>query len=169
MVVYRGIDMNKKLKYSLHSFSNRMTLPCLGVMFTIAYYFIYRDAYNEVLRWIGIASLSIILILVFILFIYYFRILDYLLFTNENIILCSFFRKNLSFQYSDYIWQYGVYSSTIEKKQIIIFSPKKLGKVFNCVDTSRLGNCIYLNKNHVLYCQHDNMLELILNEKYIGK
>lgn len=58
MVVYRGIDMNKKLKYSLHSFSNRMTLPCLGVMFTIAYYFIYRDAYNEVLRWIGIASLA---------------------------------------------------------------------------------------------------------------
>jgi len=52
--------------------------------------------------------------------------------------------------------------------KIIIFSPKKLGKVFNCVDTSRLGNCIYLNKNHVLYCQHDNMLELILNEKYIG-
>ena len=157
--------MYKKQKFYLHSYLNRTTLPFLSILFVIAYYFIYRDAYNELWRLIGLAIITLFLILVFILFIYYYRILDYLVFTNENIILCSIFRKNKFIKYADYIWHNGTYVSFFEKKQIIVFSPKNLGEVFSNVDTSRFGNCIYLNKIHVLYCNYDKELEDFLNEK----
>ncbi|MBU1142601.1 MAG: hypothetical protein KKH92_03040 [Firmicutes bacterium] len=161
----KGYIMNKRLKYPLHSFLNRLTIPFLFIMFSVAYYFIYRDAYNDLWRIIGMISLTIFLIVVLIVFLYLFRALDYIIFDNEEIKICSLFRSNQTFQYSDYVWSHGIYSSVIETKKITIFTPKQLDGVCILVDTSRLGNCRSLNKNHILYCQSDTYLEKFLETK----
>ena len=161
--------MNLNKKYPLHSILNKLTIPALMILYIVGFYFIYRDAYNEITRIIGLIVLTILLILVFILFIFSFRILDYLVFTDDEIILCSYFRKNISFKYYEYVIGYGRYISIIEDKKILIFLPISLGKIVSVVDTSKFGNTIALNKNNILYCQIDDNLVKFLVEKIKNK
>ena len=133
-------------------------------MFIVGLYFIYRDAYNDLWRVIGIIFISLLFIFVMYLFLILFRSWDKLYFYEDKIVRVSIFKKE-EFRYEDYISVLGKYTSSVERKIAIILTPKKYDGAFTLVDTSRFGNVIQLNKMKVLYCISDDELIKFLNNK----
>lgn len=154
------------MKFSkfMHSLSNRIASLVLLPMFVVGFYFIYRDAYNDLWRVIGIIFISLLFIFVMYLFLILFRSWDKLYFYEDKIVRVSIFKKE-EFNYEDYIAVLGKYTSSVERKRAIILTPKKYDGAFTLVDTSRFGNVIQLNKMKVLYCISDDELIKFLNNK----
>ena len=154
------------MKFSkfMHSLSNRIVCLVLLPMFFVGFYFIYRDAYNDLWRVIGIIFISLLFIFVMYLFLILFRSWDKLYFYEDKIVRVSIFKKE-EFNYEDYIAVLGKYTSSVERKRAIILTPKKYDGAFTLVDTSRFGNVIQLNKMKVLYCISDDELIKFLNNK----
>ena len=154
------------MKFSkfMHSLSNRIACLVLLPMFFVGFYFIYRDAYNDLWRVIGIIFISLLFIFVMYLFLILFRSWDKLYFYEDKIVRVSIFKKE-EFRYEDYIAVLGKYTSSVERKIAIILTPKEYDGAFTLVDTSRFGNVIQLNKMKVLYCISDDELVKFLNNK----
>lgn len=156
---------NNLKRYQLHSMTNKLAIPVLTIMFGVGVYFINRDAENTLLRVIGIVALLLLFVLSMYLFLYMYKAMDYLIFTDDNIILGSMFRKNEIFKYEDYYCTIGLYTTKLSAKQILIFTPKSIGKIFVKIDTTRFGNCTLANKHKILYCFYDKGLLNILKSK----
>ena len=152
-------------KYYLHSLMNRILFYVLLLIFFPAYFFIGKDAYNFTMMVIGFIVLSLFLFFVIFIFIYKFKVLDFLVFTDNEIILSSYFKKNINYNYRQYFVIIGLYISVIENKKAIIFNPLD-GPFAKEVDTSKFGNTLLLNKHMILYCQYDDKLYHYLEEKY---
>ena len=154
------------MKFSkfMHSLSNRVASLVLLPMFIIGLYFIYRDAYDDLWRIIGIVMISLLFIFSMYLFLILFRSWDKLYFYEDKIVRISLFKKE-EFWYEDYIAVLGKYTSSVESKTAIILTPKKEDGVVTLVDTSRFGNVIQVNKMKVLYCISDDELIKFLNNK----
>lgn len=152
-------------RYPLHSITNKLVIPFLVIIFGIFVYLVNRDAENNLLRVIGVVSLLLLFMLSMYLFLYMYKAFDYLIFKDDNIILCSTFRKNIHFKFVDYYCTIGLYITKLSAKQILIFTPKSIGKVFVKIDTTRFGNCTLANKHKILYCFYDIGLLNILKSK----
>ena len=153
-----------KFNKFMHSLSNRIACLVLLPMFIIGLYFIYRDAYDDLWRIIGIVMISLLFIFSMYLFLILFRSWDKLYFYEDKIVRISLFKKE-EFKYEDYIAVLCKYTSSVESKTAIILTPKKYDGVVTLVDTSRFGNVIQLNKMKVLYCLSDDELIKFLNNK----
>lgn len=153
-----------KFNKFMHSLSNRVASLVLLVMFIIGLYFIYKDAYDDLWRIIGIVMISLLFIFSMYLFLILFRSWDKLYFYEDKIVRISLFKKE-EFKYEDYIAVLGKYTSSVESKTAIILTPKNDDGVVTLVDTSRFGNLIQVNKMKVLYCLSDDELIKFLNNK----
>ena len=154
------------MKFSkfMHSLSNRVASLVLLVMFIIGLYFIYKDAYDDLWRIIGIVMISLLFIFSMYLFLILFRSWDKLYFYEDKLGRICLFKKD-DFIYEDFLAVLGKYTSSVESKTAIILTPKNDDGVVTLVDTSRFGNLIQVNKMKVLYCLSDDELIKFLNNK----
>lgn len=138
----------------------------LPIMFAVAAFFIYRDAYDNFWRIVGMVILSALLIFVLWLFLFAFKTFGFLTFEQDKIILHSPFAKRREWKYEEYVAVIGEYTSVIERKKAIILTPRKLKMICAEIDTSKFGNVIQANKAFILYSPYDEALHQFLEEKY---
>ncbi len=153
-------------KYYMHSLSDRITFSVMLPLFIIGFYFIIKDAANDVIRIFGICFLIILLGLV-ILLIIKFKTFGYLVFLDNRIMQKGFLCKKESYDYNNYCVTLGAYSSMVEYRKVFIFL-KKDGPIVTQIDTSKFGNVMAVNKYKILYCMYDEKLLKFLQEKYVG-
>ena len=89
-----------KFNKFMHSLSNRIACLVLLPMFIIGLYFIYKDAYDDLWRIIGIVMISLLFIFSMYLFLILFRSWDKLYFYEDKIVRISLFKKE-EFKYED--------------------------------------------------------------------
>lgn len=152
-------------KYYMHSLSNRIAFLVMIPLFIVGFYFIFKDAANDIMRIFGICFLTLLLGLV-ILLIIKFKAYGYLVFLDNKIIQKGFLCKKENYDYIDYRATLGAYSSIVEYKKVFIFL-KKDGPIVTEIDTSKFGNVMTVNKYKILYCMYDENLLKFLQEKYV--
>jgi hypothetical protein len=146
----------KKTKHFMHTPANLAVFPVILTIFVVAGYFIWRDAYDDTWRLIGVLLLTGFFIGYLFLFLKAFRIFDYLVFDENTVERHSIFGKKLIYQYSEIYAGIGMYTSTIEEKKYVIFAPKKLNRFVFHIDTSKFGNVISVNRLNFVYCAISN-------------
>lgn len=158
-------DESIKIKCLMHTPLNLLTIPVLLIMFVFAGFFILRDAIDDTARVIVFLCLILFFVLSCFLFLKVFRILDWLVFTENEVERHSLFGKKVVYQYSELYACIGIYVSVIEEKKYIIFSPKKLNIVAVEIYTRKFGNINYVNRNKIVYCAISDELMKLLRTK----
>ncbi len=152
----------KKIKVLMHTPSNFLTYFVVLIMFAVGGFFIWRNAYDDTWRWIGMILLSVFFILASWLFLKLFRIFDWLVFTEHTVERHSLFGKKLTYQYSELYACVGLYTSVVESKKCLIFAPKRFNKIVTRIDTSKFGNVIPVNRLNFIYCpMKDKVIDLL--------
>lgn len=146
---------NFKTKYMMHTPLNILSFFSIPIMLVVFGYLILRDAYNNTARIFGIVALLAIFAFSCWLFIAKFRIFDWLEFGYDRVICRSIFGKTLSYSYLELRVCVGVYTSVIEQKPRLIFTPKSMEGYVCHIDTSKFGNVIEVNRVGAVYCAHD--------------
>ena len=140
------------IRRMMHTPLNILAYVVLHVMFFVGGWFICRDAYNETMRLVGALLIAALYIAANVLFLKGFRVLDWIVFSEEGIERHSLFGGKLVLAYSEIYACGGIYTSTIEEKRCLIFAPKSLNKFVMKIDTSRFGNVIQVNRMGFCYC-----------------
>ena len=156
----------KKTKYFMHTPSKLIAYLVLPIIFAVGGYFIWRDAYDDTWRLIGILILAGFFIGYLFLFLKAFRIFDWLVFGESTVERHSLFGNKLTYQYSEIYACIGIYTSVIEEKRCLIFAPKNLNRIAFHIDTSKFGNLIPVNRLNFVYCAvSDELLKFLKTRK----
>lgn len=160
-----AIKLKSEKKYFMHTKSNMASFFAIPILLVVFGYFMVNNAYNDTMRIVGIAVLFVILAFSTWLFLFGFRIFDYLVFTEGAVERRSFFAKPLKYNYSELYVYLGAYTSALEEKPRLIFTPKGTSAVVTHIDTSKFGNITSVNRLGVIYCAPDMELVDFLRSK----
>ena len=150
------------MKVKMHTPLNRLSFWFLFPMLAVGCYLVYRDAANDLLRIVGIATIFLLILFGAFISIFKFCEFDYAIFTDKGIELHSPFKKKAFFKYDEVIACPALYTSLFENKKYITFTPKCHNAVVDHIDTSKYGNVITLNKMQVIYVpMTDKLVEFL--------
>ena len=152
------VKVNSEKKYFMHTKSNMASFFAIPILLVVFGYFMVKNAYNNTMLIVGIAALFVIFAFSTWLFLFGFRIFDYLVFTEDTVERRSFFAKPLKYNYSELYVCLGAYTSALEEKPRLIFTPKGTDSVVTHIDTSKFGNITPVNRLGVIYCAPDTEL-----------
>ncbi|MBQ7344174.1 MAG: DUF4375 domain-containing protein [Clostridia bacterium] len=150
--------VNSEKKYFMHTTSNIASFFAIPILLVVFGYLMLKNAYNDTMRIVGVAALFVIFAFSTWMFLFGFRIFDYLVFTEETVERRSFFAKPLKCSYSELFVCLGTYTSALEEKPRLIFTPKVTGSAVTHIDTSKFGNITPVNRLGVIYCAPDTEL-----------
>jgi hypothetical protein len=159
------VKVDSEKKYFMHTTSNMASFFAIPILLVVFGYFMVNNAYNDTMRIVGIAALFVIFAFSTWLFLFGFRIFDYLVFTEDTVERRSFFAKPLKYNYSELYVCLGAYTSALEEKLRLIFTPKGTSAVVTHIDTSKFGNITPVNRLGVIYCAPDIELVDFLRSK----
>ena len=152
------VKVDSEKKYFMHTKSNMASFFAIPILLVAFGYLMLKNAYSDTLRIVGIAALFVIFAFSTWMFLFGFRIFDYLVFTEGAVERRSFFAKTLKYNYSELYVCLGAYTSALEEKPRLIFTPKGTSAVVTHIDTSKFGNITPVNRLGVIYCAPDTEL-----------
>jgi len=142
---------SNQIKLKLHTISNRVAFFALIAVFAVGTFFICRDAETKLLMAFGIVMLVALLAFSMWAFIFKLCVFDYAVFSDEGIALFSPFKQKAFYKYDQVIGCNAYYTSIIEKKKYLTFTPISYNAVVKEIDTSKYGNVMQVNKLKVVY------------------
>ena len=157
---------SSKTKYMMHTPLNILSFFVIPLMLAVFGYLILRDAYNDTARILGIVAIFGIFIFASWLFIAKFRIFDWLEFSDDGVVRRSILGGRLTYSYSELRACVGVYTSVLEQKTRLIFTPKNMDGYVCHIDTSKFGNVIGVNRIGAVYCAAEPVLLEFLSTRW---
>ena len=143
----------KNKKYFMHTPLNMSAILVVFAMAAVAWYFMWVGTSDDIVgRVLGIVLISLFLIAILIIDIKLFRTFDWVVFGDSTIERHTIFGKTVVYEYSEVFVGVGKYTSVIERKDYLVFSPKKCNQIVLHIDTSKYGNVIAANRLKYIYC-----------------
>lgn len=153
------------MKRRMHKMSNIISIFLLIPIMVIGSYFIYRDAANDTLRYVGVATIIILCLGFFILMAIKFKVFAYIVFEEKEFVVKGFLCKEIRCLYEHYFAIIGSYTDIFTTVRAIILNPIN-GAKLKTIDTRKFGNLVFANENNIFYCMLDDEILKFLNEKF---
>lgn len=153
------------MKRRMHKMSNIISIFLLIPMMIVGSYFIYKDAANDILRYVGIAFIIILCVGFFLLMAIKWKVFAYIVFEEKEFIVKGFLCKEIRCLYEHYFAIIGSYTDVFGSTKAIILNPIN-GSKLKDIDTRKFGSLIFANENNIFYCMLDEEILKFLNEKF---
>lgn len=142
----------KEIKIKMHTVSNKIAyficeLICVGILPMVI-----TVAKNQAMQIFGIVISLLLFAFVNWVFIDRYKIFAYAIFKEECVELYSPFKKIAVYKYDEVLASPAWYTSVIENKKYLTFTPKTHNAIVTQIDTSKYGNLMQINKLKVIYC-----------------
>ena len=153
------------MKRRMHKMSNIISIFLLIPLMVVGSYFIYKDAANDILRYVGIALIVILCVGFFLLMAIKWKVFAYIVFEEKEFIVKGFLCKEIRCLYEHYFAIIGSYTDVFGSTKAIILNPIN-GSKLKDIDTRKFGSLIFANENNIFYCMLDEEILKFLNEKF---